>query len=170
VLVAGGTTHADGPLVVGTVDHQRGMGMTVVALRRSFAYRVAIHATRMLQDATGLHEQRARAFRRIAKRRKGIGPAQILGAGERCGRGRQNDDDQTCFHRQDSLATSKADRRQSAIWVAATHRSCRRRHAFKNRVACSTKSSGYWWCAPGLESGEMICCAFGMFRCMMKEV
>src|ERR1700736_6701467 len=22
------------------------------------------------------------------------------------------------------------------------------RHAFKNRVACSTKSSGYWWCAP----------------------
>src|ERR1700674_45840 len=27
-------------------------------------------------------------------------------------------------------------------------RSCRRRHAFKNRVACSTKSSGYWWCAP----------------------
>ena len=33
------------------------------------------------------------------------------------------------------------------FWVA-TQRSCRRRHAFKNRVACSTKSSGYWWCAP----------------------
>src|SRR6476646_3235408 len=23
-----------------------------------------------------------------------------------------------------------------------------RHHAFKNRVACPTKSSGYWWCAP----------------------
>src|SRR6266403_3081630 len=35
-----------------------------------------------------------------------------------------------------------------SLWVAATQRSCRRRHAFKKRVACSTKSSGYWWCAP----------------------
>src|SRR6202035_2675882 len=34
-----------------------------------------------------------------------------------------------------------------SLWVA-TQRSCRRRHAFKNRVACSTKSPGYWWCAP----------------------
>src|SRR6202171_3801554 len=32
-----------------------------------------------------------------------------------------------------------------SLWVAAI---CRRRHAFKNRVACSTKSSGYMWCAP----------------------
>ena len=35
-----------------------------------------------------------------------------------------------------------------SLWVAATQRSCRRRHVFKKRVACSTKSSGYWWCAP----------------------
>ena len=35
-----------------------------------------------------------------------------------------------------------------SLWVAATQRSCRRCHAFKNRVVCSTKSSGYWWCAP----------------------
>src|SRR6266850_2743865 len=35
-----------------------------------------------------------------------------------------------------------------SLWVAVTKRACRRRHAFKNRVACSTKSSGYWWCAP----------------------
>src|SRR6266853_837421 len=123
------------------------MRMTIVALRRPLADRMAIHAARMLEDPTSLDKQRAGAFRRIGKRRKRVGPAQILGAGKRCGRGRQNDDDQTCFHR-DSLATSKADRRQSALWVAATHRSCRRRHAFKNRVACSTKSSGYWWCAP----------------------
>src|SRR3979490_3432213 len=34
-----------------------------------------------------------------------------------------------------------------SLWVAP-QLSCRRRHAFKNRVACSTKSSGYWWCAP----------------------
>src|SRR6202140_3243041 len=64
ILVAGRAAHADGPLVVGTADHQRGMGMTVVALRRSFADRVAIETARVLKDATGLHEQRARAFRR----------------------------------------------------------------------------------------------------------
>src|ERR1700676_2689893 len=27
-----------------------------------------------------------------------------------------------------------------SLWVAATQRSCSRRHAFKNRIACSTKS------------------------------
>src|ERR1700692_4425517 len=35
-----------------------------------------------------------------------------------------------------------------SLWVAVTWGSCRRRHAFKKRVACSTKSSGYMWCAP----------------------
>src|SRR6266446_641089 len=35
-----------------------------------------------------------------------------------------------------------------SLWVAVTQRFCRRRHAFKKRVACSTKSSGYMWCAP----------------------
>ena len=36
----------------------------------------------------------------------------------------------------------------SSLWGAATQRSCRCRHPLKNRVACSTKSSGYSWCAP----------------------
>src|ERR1700680_3484767 len=40
----------------------------------------------------------------------------------------------------------------------------------RNIETWRTKSSGYWWCAPGLESGEMINCAFGLFCCMMKEV
>src|SRR6266481_4401263 len=34
------------------------------------------------------------------------------------------------------------------LCVAVTQRSCCRRHAFKKRVACSTKSSGYWCCEP----------------------
>src|SRR6266436_3293415 len=34
------------------------------------------------------------------------------------------------------------------VWGSVTQRFCRRCHAFKKRVACSTKSSGYMWCAP----------------------
>jgi hypothetical protein len=75
------------------------MWMTVVALRRSLADRVAIQAARMLEDTTSLDEQRARAFGLIRDRRECLGPAQIFGARGQCSRARQNDDDQSYFLR-----------------------------------------------------------------------
>src|SRR5712691_9898947 len=59
ILVTGRAAHGDRPLVVGTADHQRRMRMAIIALRRSLTDRMAIHATRMLQDSTRLDEQRA---------------------------------------------------------------------------------------------------------------
>jgi len=74
------------------------MGMTVVALRRPLADRVAIQAPRMLENSTRLDKQCARAFGLIRNRREGLRPSQIFGAGERSGGARQNDHDERCFH------------------------------------------------------------------------
>src|SRR5213075_1904694 len=90
ILVAGRAAHRDRPLVVGAADHQRRVRMAVVALRRPLTDRMAILAARMLQDPTRLDEQRARTFGGIRYRRERLRPSQILGAGERPERAREN--------------------------------------------------------------------------------
>src|ERR1700674_5888235 len=93
ILVAGRATQADGAFGVGAADHQRGMRMTIVALRRPLAGRVAIQAAWRLAAPTSVDEQRTRAFGLIRDRRECLGSAQILVAGERSGRACHNDDD-----------------------------------------------------------------------------
>src|SRR5258706_775676 len=67
-LVAGRAAHGDRALVVGTADHQRRMRMTVIALRRPLADRMAIQATWVLQDSACLDEQSACTLVPISKR------------------------------------------------------------------------------------------------------
>ena len=76
-LVAGGATHPDGALVVGAAHHEGEMRMNVGALRRPLADRMAIQATRMLEDLAGLDEQGARALGSIGRGREAVGAAQV---------------------------------------------------------------------------------------------
>ena len=80
--------------------------MLVISLARPVACRMAVEATRMLQHATGLDEERARALRLIADRCEGLWRTQVVrvgGGGRRAGQRKDGEPRSQCIHERHCL-------------------------------------------------------------------